>query len=113
MTTKKSATTEKKRKRKMTMKDLIELYNEGAFTNEPVGKMIASAMEAHLRLLITSYQDELTKLAEDQEANGEIVYTPIYYGKGAASIRKAIAERKEIERNGDPNKKAIGFLRED
>lgn len=113
MTTKKSATTEKKRKRKMTMKDLIELYNEGAFTNEPVGKMIASAMEAHLRLLITSYQDELTKLAEDQEANGEIVYTPIYYGKGAAGIRKAISERKEIERNGDSNKKVIGFLRED
>ena len=49
MTVKKSATAEKKRKRKLTTKDLIELYNEGAFTNEPIGKVIASAMEAHLR----------------------------------------------------------------
>ena len=112
MAVKKTATTEKKRKRKLTMKDLIELYNEGAFTNEPVGKMIASAMEAHLRLLITSYQDDLIKLAEEQEANGEIVYTPIYYGKGATGVRKAIAERKEIEKNIGSNKK-IGFLRED
>lgn len=112
MPVKKTATTEKKRKRKLTMKDLIELYNEGAFTNEPVGKMIASAMEAHLRLLITSYQDDLIKLAEEQEANGEIVYTPIYYGKGAAGVRKVIAERKEIEKNIGSNKK-IGFLRED
>lgn len=108
MTVKKSATAEKKRKRKLTMKDLIELYNEGAFTNEPIGKVIASAMEAHLRLLITSYQQDLIKLAEEQEANGEIVYTPIYYGKGG----KAIAERKEIEKEISNNKK-IGFLRED
>ena len=112
MTVKKSATAEKKRKRKLTMKDLIELYNEGAFTNEPIGKVIASAMEAHLRLLITSYQQDLIKLAEEQEANGEIIYTPIYYGKGAAGVRKAIAERKEIEKEISNNKK-IGFLRED
>ena len=62
--------------------------------------------------MITSYQDDLVKLAEEQEANGEIVYTPIYYGKGAAGVRKAIAERKEIEKNIGSNKK-IGFLRED
>lgn len=43
---------------------------------------------------------------------GEIVYTPIYYGKGAAGVRKAIAERKEIEKEISNNKK-IGFLRED
>lgn len=107
-----TATVEKKRKRKMGIGDLIELYNEGAFTNEPVGKTIATAMETHLRTLIVSYREELTKLAEAQEANGEIVYTPIYFGKGGAGVRKAIAEGKEAEA-ANKGKRKIGFAKEE
>ena len=99
-----TATVEKKHKRKIGIGDLIELYNEGAFSNEPVGKAIAAAME------IVSYREELTKLAEAQEANGEIVYTPIYFGKGGAVVRKAIAEGKEAEEL-NKGKRKIGFAK--
>lgn len=114
MTVKKTetATTTKKHKRKINIRDLIELYNEGAFSNEPVGKAISNAMEIHLRTLIVSYREELTKLAEAQEANGEIVYTPIYFGKGGAGVRKAIAEGKEAE-EANKGKRKIGFAKEE
>ena len=107
-----TATVEKKHKRKIGIGDLIELYNEGAFSNEPVGKAIAAAMEIHLRTLIVSYREELTKLAEAHEANGEIVYTPIYFGKGGAGVRKAIAEGKEAEEL-NKGKRKIGFTKEE
>lgn len=112
MTVKKNetATVEKKRKRKIGV--LIELYNEGAFSNEPVGKAIVAAMEIHLRTLIVSYREELTKLAEAQEANGEIVYTPIYFGRGGAGVRKAIAQGKEAE-DAKKSKRKIGFAKEE
>lgn len=106
-----TATVTKKQKRKIGIGDLIELYNEGAFSNEPVGKAIAAAMEIHLRTLIVSYREELTKLAESQEANGEIVYTPIYFGKGGSGVRKAIAEGKEVEEL-KKGKRKIGFAKE-
>ena len=98
-------------KEKIGVGDLIELYNEGAFSNEPVGKAIGAAMEMHLRTLIVSYREELTKLAEAQEANGEIVYTPIYFGKGGAGVRKAIAQGKEVE-DLNKGKRKIGFAKE-
>lgn len=107
-----TATVTKKHKRKIGIGDLIGLYNEGAFSNEPVGKAIAAAMEIHLRTLIVSYREELTKLAEAQEANGEIVYTPIYFGKGGAGVRKAIAEGKEAEEL-NKGKRKIGFTKEE
>lgn len=106
-----TATVTKKQKRKIGIGDLIELYNEGAFSNEPVGKAIAAAMEIHLRTLIVSYREELTKLAESQEANGEIVYTPIYFGRGGSGVRKAIAEGKEVE-DLKKGKRKIGFAKE-
>ena len=106
-----TATVTKKQKRKIGIGDLIELYNEGAFSNEPVGKAISAAMEIHLRTLIVSYREELTKLAESQEANGEIVYTPIYFGKGGSGVRKAIAEGKEVE-DLKKGKRKIGFAKE-
>ena len=106
-----TATVTKKQKRKIGIGDLIELYNEGAFSNEPVGKAIAAAMEIHLRTLIVSYREELTKLAESQEAYGEIVYTPIYFGRFGAWVRKAIAEGKEVE-DLKKGKRKIGFAKE-
>lgn len=100
-----------KKKRKINIGDLVELYNEDAFGRDPVGKIIKDSMDSHLRVLITAYKDELTKLAEAQEANGEIVYTPIYYGRGSNGVRKAIAEMKEA--SAEDQKRLIGFNREE